>query len=114
MINWRWRKFDELTVHELYDVLQLREAVFQVEQQCAYQDCDGVDQTSEHLLGYQDNKLVAYLRIYTIKNSLHIGRILTTKIARGKGLGREMIQECLNYIKRHHPNAPVEMSAQIY
>ena len=35
------KRFEELSAGELYDILQLRVAVFVVEQQCAYQELDG-------------------------------------------------------------------------
>ena len=104
--------FEMLTLDELYDVLQLREGVFQVEQRSIYQDCDGLDKIAEHLLGYEQNDLTAYLRFYEKEQSIHIGRIVLTKLARGKGFGREMMERCLSYIHERYPEAKVEMSAQ--
>ena len=37
------KTFQELTLDELYSVLQLRSEVFVVEQNCVYQDIDGKD-----------------------------------------------------------------------
>jgi ElaA protein len=51
VLRWNLIPFPKLTVHELYDVLALRQLVFSVEQKCAYLDCDGKDQQSLHLLG---------------------------------------------------------------
>jgi len=44
------KKFDELTLNELYNILKLRSEVFVVEQKCIYQDLDDVDKTSYHFL----------------------------------------------------------------
>jgi len=44
MINWSFKQFDNLTPHELYSVLQLRNEVFVVEQNCVFQDADNKDQ----------------------------------------------------------------------
>jgi len=63
MINWSFKKFDDLTSHELYSVLQLRNEVFVVEQNCVFQDADNKDQDSHHLMGWDDETLVAYSRI---------------------------------------------------
>ncbi len=45
--------FAQLSTHQLYEVLQLRSAVFVVEQDCVYQDIDGKDQVAFHVLGYE-------------------------------------------------------------
>ncbi|WP_167374263.1 hypothetical protein [Bathymodiolus platifrons methanotrophic gill symbiont] len=49
MIKWQWASFDELSLHELYEILKIRQAIFVVEQNCAYQDADDLDQVSWHL-----------------------------------------------------------------
>ena len=58
------KKFDDLTTKELYALLQLRSEIFVVEQDCVYQDIDYKDQKALHILGYQNEKLVAYTRIF--------------------------------------------------
>ena len=42
-LSWSEVEGAELDVATLYDVLALRSAVFVVEQECAYQDIDGLD-----------------------------------------------------------------------
>lgn len=37
------KRFEELTVEELYEILKIRVAVFVVEQNCPYQEIDGKD-----------------------------------------------------------------------
>ena len=39
-----WRRFSELTLDELYEVMTLRQEIFVIEQRCFYLDADGVDQ----------------------------------------------------------------------
>jgi ElaA protein len=63
MINWVIKKFDELSLNELYAILQLRNEVFAIEQQCLYPDLDNKDQPAFHLMGWQSGKLLAYTRI---------------------------------------------------
>ncbi|HWC52802.1 MAG TPA: hypothetical protein VG676_04380, partial [Chitinophagaceae bacterium] len=62
-MNWIIKKFDELSPHELYAILQLRNEVFVVEQNCVFQDADNKDQSSYHLMGWINEKLVAYTRL---------------------------------------------------
>lgn len=102
MIDWRWRRFEELSLAELYDFLQLRSRVFVVEQNCIYQDLDGVDQNSFHLLGYEKTgALAVYLRspfagVKFIEAS--IGRVVTAPEFRGAGLGKLAMEEALRLI----------------
>ena len=55
------KTFQELTLDELYSLLQLRSEVFVVEQNCVYQDIDGKDKKALHVLGFKDKELVALL-----------------------------------------------------
>ncbi|WBV63632.1 hypothetical protein PGH43_02020 [Legionella pneumophila 130b] len=64
MLNFKWCEFSELTSKQLYDILALRASVFVVEQHCPYLDPDGRDFFSMHLLGLEENSLVAYLRLF--------------------------------------------------
>ena len=58
------KKFNELTTHELYDIIQLRSEVFVVEQDCVYQDLDNKDKLAYHILGILNNQIIAYARIF--------------------------------------------------
>ena len=53
-IFWQWSRFSELRPEDLYAAVQLREAVFVVEQQCPYNDADGRDPHAWHLLGWSE------------------------------------------------------------
>ena len=57
--------FSELTTTQLYEMLKLRVDVFVVEQTCPYPELDDKDRIEGvmHLLGYQNDELVAYLRL---------------------------------------------------
>ena len=52
-MNWTYKPFGELTPHELYAILQLRNAVFVVEQQCIFQDADNKDPYCYHVMGWE-------------------------------------------------------------
>ena len=64
MISFRVKTFSELTIDELHDALLLRSEVFVVEQDCVYQDVDGKDKKAIHVLGYKNNNLIAYTRVF--------------------------------------------------
>ena len=59
-MNWTLKKFEDLTSFELYAIMQLRNEVFVVEQNCVYQDADNKDPGSYHFMGWRDSKLIAY------------------------------------------------------
>ncbi len=114
MLQWKWRSFQELTTQELYDILEVREAVFIIEQNCKEPDIDNRDQHCMHLLGLQENKLAAYLRVLpkgiAYPDAISFGRVLTAQFARGQGIGKELIEQTLLFIG----NQPIIISAQIY
>jgi len=119
-VKWQWSRFDELSTRELYDVLKLRQAVFVVEQNCAYQDADDVDQFAWHLLGWQEpapptRKLVAYLRLVFpgVKYpEPSIGRVLTAASARRQGLGKQLTREALIQAASEYAGQSLRISAQ--
>ena len=76
------KRFEELSAGELYDILQLRVAVFVVEQQCAYQELDGKDFCALHVYLKDEAGIQAYLRVLDKGVSFEevsIGRVLTRK-----------------------------------
>jgi len=118
---WQLKAFGELTVAELYQVLQLRQDVFILEQSCFYNDFDGLDQDAHHLLGWRTVEgrrlLAAYLRVlapgakYT---EMSLGRVLTSKAARATGIGRELLAQGIAYAERLHPGHRIRIGAQRY
>ena len=118
MMDWDWRSFQELNVQELYDLLALRHHVFTLEQQCHYDDFDYRDQASMHLLGKQHHQLIAYARLLpkgiAYPDGVSFGRIVIAKSARGKGLGKELVECILRYIEKHSMKDPIIISAQSY
>ena len=97
-IEWRYLAFEELTVAELYAVLQLRSEVFVVEQACIFQDMDGADAQAMHLLGSLQGALVAYARCFDagIKFAeASIGRIVISPSLRGSGAGHALVEKAI-------------------
>ncbi len=116
-MEWTHKKFDELTVMELYDILQLRNEVFAVEQNCVYPDMDYKDQPSVHLMGRKDNKLVAYTRIIPAGIAYpepSIGRVVTSSGVRRTGTGRELMRRSIQLVHALYGEQPVRIGAQLY
>ncbi|KGJ93275.1 GNAT family N-acetyltransferase [Colwellia psychrerythraea] len=120
--TWQTKTFSELSLNQLYDVLKLRVDVFVVEQTCFYPDLDSdkdvLDRHPQtlHLLGYQEEQLVAYLRILPKGQSypgyISIGRVVTASQARGAGLGHELMLEGISRCQKHFPKEGIKISAQ--
>jgi len=117
MIQWINKNFDELSVHELYAILRLRSEVFVVEQNCVFQDMDNKDQSSWHLMGWENNGLVAYTRLIppgVSYPSTSIGRVITSQAARGTGTGKLLMEKSIEEAKRLFGNVPIKIGAQLY
>ena len=87
------KAFSELTTGELYELLRIRNEVFVVEQDCAYQDLDYDDQPAIHLWLTEGDKIIATCRVCpagTHMQEVSIGRVITT--VRGKGYGKQIMQ----------------------
>lgn len=117
-INWKIRAFDELSTIELYTIMQLRLAVFSVEQNCAYQDADGKDLKCFHLMGTDDDDdLVVYSRIVPPGISfaeVSIGRVISSHKVRGTGAGKELMQKSIGFIENKYGKIPIRIGAQCY
>ncbi|MEP6728409.1 MAG: GNAT family N-acetyltransferase, partial [Bacteroidota bacterium] len=116
MITWICKPFNELTADELYAILQLRNEVFVVEQNCVFQDADNKDQPSFHLMGW-DTKLVAYTRLVPAGIAYEepsIGRVVTSITARGSGTGRMLMQQSITECRKLFGNGIIRIGAQLY
>lgn len=116
-MNWKIKKFEELTITEIYEILRVRAEVFVVEQTCVYQDLDLKDKKAYHLFCEENGEMAAYLRILEKGVSyleVSIGRVLTTKENRGRGLAREMMQKAIWFIREEMGEKQIRISAQLY
>lgn len=104
------RSFDELELRLLHDLYRLRAEVFVVEQVCPYQDIDGLDPAARHLLGLEGDRLVACARILDEDGAVWIGRIAVAPDARGRGLGRAVLDQALTVLA--DDPRPRKMNAQ--
>ena len=116
-LRWLFAPFAELSARELHDLLQLRAAVFVVEQNCAFQDVDGADPECWHLLGHRAGELVAYCRLVPpgVKYAEpSIGRVVTASGARKIGCGHSLMREALARADKLWPGKPIRIGAQRY
>ncbi len=112
-VVWHERAFAELTLAELYAIVQLRERVFVLEQKCVYLDADGLDPQSRHLWATAGDAIVAYLRVIPAGGKyaeVAISRVITAPQARRHGLGRELMRRGLAIAG----NVPIRIGAQLY
>jgi len=116
-IDWHLAPFAELTPRELHDMYRLRVDVFIVEQNCVFQDVDGVDPQCWHLLGYSGRELVAYSRLLPAGVKFaepSIGRVITARSVRRTGLGRVLMAEAMKRVRTLFGDQPIRIGAQAH
>ena len=111
------KRFDELTLRELEEIYRLRAEVFVVEQNCPYQDIDGLDGDAVHLFFRDEKGIAAYLRVLP-RGSRHpevsLGRVVTAARVRGTGLGIRLLREGIRAAEEHLGADTLVLEAQCY
>lgn len=116
-ISWQIKSFNELTTSELYKILQLRSEVFVVEQNCVYQDIDFKDQKALHVLGFDNNILIGFCRLFKAGDyfdNASIGRVVVDFQYRDKKIGHELMKVAIAGISTHFETNKITISAQLY
>lgn len=111
------KPFDELDIHELYSLLQLRSEVFVVEQTCIYNDLDDLDQLAWHLILKKDNRVAGTARILpggTRFPQVSIGRVVVSPHFRRRNFGKLVMQEAMKFAFSHFTASEIKISAQLY
>ena len=116
-LDWRWRRFDSLGVHELQYIYAARQRVFALEQRSIYLDADGCDELAFHLAAWstRQREPLAYARVLDpgVKyDEASIGRVITTGVGRGCGLGRELVTRAIAQASIAWPGMAIRISAQ--
>lgn len=114
-IKFYTKTFKQLTKEELYKILRLRAEVFVVEQNCPYQDVDNKDQKALHILGYKNEKLLAYARIFKPNDYFKlasIGRVVVVKKERKHQYGYQLMEASIMAIHTHFKEETIAISAQ--
>src|SRR5262245_58431904 len=116
-LAWFWRRFEDLGVDGVYDMLALRARVFILEQG-PYLDTDGADRRAWHLLGRDDSGAMrAYLRVLDpgVKfDEPSIGRVVVDAELRGQGIGHELMRRALSQCASSWQGQPIRISAQAH
>ena len=116
-ISFRTKSFLELSVAELYAILQLRSEVFVVEQNCVFQDMDYKDQKALHILGEYNGKIVAYTRIFKPNDYYEfasIGRVVIAANYRDRKWGNDLMQFSIAEVAQHFAVSQITIGAQLY
>ncbi len=119
-MDWEFKSFEQLSVHDLYDLLKLRVDVFVVEQACPYPELDEKDRDPGilHLLGRNTERtLSAYLRILPPGLSykdVSLGRVVVSNENRGQGTCNYMMKMALQKIDEIWPKQNIQIGAQEY
>lgn len=111
------KNFKELSVEELYAILQLRSEVFVVEQDCVYQDVDFKDQKALHVFGKKESKIIAYTRIFKAGDyfkEASIGRVVVKDTERKYGYGYDLMNASIKAVQSEFNAIIVTISAQVY
>ncbi|MDQ6477398.1 GNAT family N-acetyltransferase [Dyadobacter sp. LHD-138] len=116
-LKWSLKTFDELTNHELYEILRLRNEVFVLEQHCVFLDQDNKDQQCHHLAGTDNGQLMAYARIVPANLSYEfpsIGRVVVSPLGRGKMYGVALMKKSIESIEALYGQQTIRIGAQFY
>lgn len=116
-LHFKWGRLEAFTASELYEVIMAREAVFVVEQRCAYQEADGVDRHCWHLRVLLDGELAAYARV--VEPGINyvepaIGRVMTLARFRHLKLGRALMAEAIAFTEARFPGRGIRLWAQAH
>jgi ElaA protein len=117
MLDISVKTFDQLSLEELYFLLQLRSEVFVVEQDCVYQDVDGKDQKALHVIGKKDTTIIAYTRIFKPGDyfkEASIGRVVVSEKERHLKYGHQLMTASIDAVETTFETKEIKLSAQKY
>jgi ElaA protein len=115
-ITTQWRRFDELTAGELYELLRFRQGVFVVEQGSTYPDLDGLDQGAWHLIARLAGEVIGCLRLTAMTGPppmVRIGRVAVSQSLRRGGIGRMLMEKALILCRERFPLQEIGLGAQV-
>jgi ElaA protein len=116
-------RFDELDGRTVFDIARLRQAVFVVEQECAYPDLDDLDVDPETVHFWAGSRAAgtpqavgaaACLRVLRDRDTAGgwvIGRVCCAKDRRGTRLSARLMEAAMAWLG---PEAEVRLGAQTY
>ena len=98
----------------LYRLLELRVAVFVVEQQAAYADLDGrdIEADAELLWSEEDGAVLATARVLRDPEAMRIGRVATAPAARSRGAASALMRFGVERCTEIAADLPIVLDAQ--
>ena len=109
------KRFNELSLEELYGILRVRSEVFVTGQKCLYVDPDGKDLDSVQVFASIGERIIGCLRIYWKEPGvLQIGRVAVIESQRGRGIGKQMMWQAIDYITENLLEEKIYLEAQTY
>lgn len=116
-LHFSWSRLSDLSTLDFYEIVKAREAVFVVEQQCAYQEVDELDPLAWHLSATVKGQLAAYIRVVGPGDKFaepSIGRVMTLSAFRGCQYGRALMVEAIRFTEQAYPGLGIRIGAQVY
>lgn len=117
-MEWKIKRFYDLTLDELYEICKVRYEVFVCEQKIYQEnDFDDVDKKVFHIFLEDEGKIIAYARLIPrgiTYDSAAIGRVLVINEYRRKGIASELMRKSVEFIKNELREDKITLSAQLY
>ncbi|MBW6411056.1 GNAT family N-acetyltransferase [Clostridium weizhouense] len=117
-MEWKIKKFSELTLDELYEICKVRYEVFACEQKIFQEnDFDDIDKKVFHLFLQDKEKIVAYARLIPSEityTQSSIGRVLVLKEYRRKGIAFDLMKRSVEFLREKLNEDQIVVSAQLY
>ena len=119
-MKWILKKFNDLSLQEFHNILQLRIDIFIVEQDCPYSELDGKDFKALHFFAVADDnplQIIAYTRLFQpgdYYQNAAIGRVVVHPDFRHKNIGDELIIKSIEQIENQFKTRTIKIGAQTY
>ena len=113
-MNIEVKHFSELSCMELMEIYRQRINIFIVEQNCPYEDIDGLDSDAYHVCLWEDGQLLAYCRVVFgyVEGEVSVGRVITVR--RGAGLGKIVVKKGIEVAREKFSTDRIIIEAQEY
>ena len=112
------KHYRDLSLDEFHDIISLRIEIFSVEQEVFYNDLDGYDKQSHHVICKKpDGEIIGTARLLPPKlkyPKTSFGRVVIKKSERGIGLGHEMVKIMNDFLQNEYPSSGIKISAMLY
>ncbi len=119
-MKFHFKNFNELTLDEFHNIVQLRINVFVVEQDCPYPELDNKDRAAIHLFANtkdSSDEIIAYTRIFKpgdYYEEASFGRVVVHPDYRKQQLGYELIEKTIEAIETQFNISKIKIGAQTY